>query len=77
MSLARIDPSLAEALRDDGSASKPLNVFLKVDLPKGGTSSQNEEEGRRIVEQVEKLVSGSSDVRPKIQYRTLDRNLWA
>src|SRR6185503_3899318 len=71
MAPARIDPSLAEALNDEDSAATPLNVFLKVDLPKAATSAEREGQARDVVERVRRALK----LTPKVQYRELDRTL--
>src|SRR2546428_10583308 len=74
MGVARIDPRLADALNDEAARLAPLNVFLKVDLPKAATSAERAEHARGIVERVRELVSAMK-VPPKFQYREFDRTL--
>jgi len=69
MSSPTISPTLAKALESASSGSEPVNVFLKVQLPKhAATATERAQEAAKIVKRVEKQTADS----PKFQYRDLD-----
>jgi len=69
MSSARITPELTKALESASSGSEPVNVFLKVQLPKhAATPTERAQEAAKIVKRVEQQSKDS----PKFQYRDLD-----